>query len=1036
MSIYGKLTDTSNLATLDVSHTNSRLFVSDVKSGIRFLIDTGATTSCFPRRLVNSKFCKLSEFELFAANESKIKTYGSKHFELDFGFKKLYPFWLTVADLSHPILGVDFLERYGLLVDVKNRRLIDTTTSTSIKGLPCPGSSIGVTTTSKNSPYSELLLKYPNLTSSVLNRKSCTNNVTHCIETRGPPVFSNFRRLSPEKLIFLKKEFNELLKQGIIRPSKSPWSSPIHLVSKKTGGWRVCGDFRRLNAVTIPDRYPIPHVQDFSYNLSGNKIFSKIDLVKAYHQIKIEDSDIPKTAVITPIGLYEYVYMCFGLKNAGQTFQRYMDNILRDIDCAFAYLDDILISSPDEATHKADLERVFKRLNDNGIVINLPKCVFAQRELPFLGFLVSEKGISPLPNKVKVILEYPRPKTVEHLRRFLAMINFYHRFLRNASQVQAKLHDLVKGKTKKDKTELVWSEETNAVFLACKEMIANAALLAHPVLNSKISLVVDASDSAVGAVLQMTDRNETRPLGFFSRKLTNAEINYSTYDRELLAIYSAIKYFKHMIEGRQFTVFTDHRPLTHAFTQKSDKCSPRQIRHLELIGQYTTDIQYIKGQHNTVADTLSRIEGIELGSTIDYDAMSLAQEVDEELQSILQSESNLKLKPIVFSTNKKPLLCDVSTANIRPYVPKEFRKQVFDVVHGLSHPGFRATLRLIKNRFVWNAMSKDCKKWCETCLQCQRSKITRHTKTPFGNFALPKHRFSHIHLDVVGPLPPSKDFRYILTCVDRFSRWPEAFPMRDQTAETVADVFMSGWIARFGVPELLTTDQGRNFESTLFRCLSKFIGAEKTRTTAYNPKSNGSVERFHRQLKSAIKCHNTEKWSEVLPMIMLGIRTSLKEDLGVSAAEMVYGEPLRLPGEFFRNSNIKDLPSAGDFLQNLRDVVKNLRPVPASRHGSKDIFIHRDLFKTTHVFLRVDSVRRPLQQPYQGPYKVISRKDKFFTIEINGKHVCVSVDRLKPAFLLAEEKTLEPDKILKNSTDDPYITKRGRRVRFVIPYQA
>ncbi|GBN82735.1 hypothetical protein AVEN_206099-1 [Araneus ventricosus] len=245
--------------------------------------------------------------------------------------------------------------------------------------------------------------------------------------------------------------------------------------------------------------------------------------------------------------------------------------------------------------------------------------------------------------------------------------------------------------------------------------------------------------------------------------------------------------------------------------------------------------------------------------------MACAQENDEMLRSLLGSDTGLKLKPINLGT--KVIYCDVSTGDIRPYVPKNFRSTIFQALHRLSRPGAKATLDLIRKRFVSKHTNKDIKN--KSCIQCQRSKVNRHTKSPHVEYEIPKARFSHVHLNIVGPLLPSKDFVYVLTCLDRFSRWPKAFPMHIQTDETVAETFFAGWVAKFGAPEIITTDQGRQFESDLFLSLARFLGIQKTRTVAYNPKCNGAVERFHRSLKSAIKCHATERWTEDLPSVML-----------------------------------------------------------------------------------------------------------------------------------------------------------------------
>ncbi|GBN91757.1 Transposon Ty3-I Gag-Pol polyprotein [Araneus ventricosus] len=243
----------------------------------------------------------------------------------------------------------------------------------------------------------------------------------------GPPFFSRSRRLTPEKLKALKTEFRNLVAQGICRPSKSPWASPIHLVPKKTE-WRICGDYRRLNAVTEPDRYPLPPIQDFASELCGKTVFSKLDLKRAYYQIPVEPEDVQKTAQIAPCGLYEFLYMPFGLRNAAQTFHPFLDDILRDLNC-FAYLDDILIASIDHASHYRDLEQVFQRLNEKGLVLNIEKCIFGADKLPFLDCEVSKDGISPSKEKVEALVNYPQPQDVSALRRFLAMLNFYRRFI-------------------------------------------------------------------------------------------------------------------------------------------------------------------------------------------------------------------------------------------------------------------------------------------------------------------------------------------------------------------------------------------------------------------------------------------------------------------------------------------------------------------------------------------------------------------------------------------------------------------------------
>ena len=547
-----------------------------------------------------------------------------------------------------------------------------------------------------------------------------------------------------------------------------------------------------------------------------------------------------------------------------------------------------------------------------------------------------------------------------------------------------------------------------SAFEASRAALTKAATLRHPRPGSPVALAVDASAQHIGAVLQQLEGSTWAPLAFYSRKLSEAEQKYSTFDRELLAAYAAVRHFHFFLEGREFSLLTDHKPLTAALRRTSSPLSARQQRHLSYLAEFTSDIRHLPGSANPVADALSRpsppslpvasVASAPSPTSLDPLVLSAAQQACAEC-SALASDPKFRVKAV------DGVLYAFSEAEPRLLLPPAFRQLAFREVHGLAHPGIRASRRLMSRRFVWPAMNKDVTAWARECSACQSSKIHRHQRAPADEIPVPHRRFSHVHLDLVGPLKSSGGFTSVLTLVDRSTRWPEAIPLADTSARSVFSAFIRHWISRFGVPSTITTDRGAQFTSTVWSDLCKELGINHILTTAFHPQSNGMVERMHRRLKDALRAKGASlSWPVTLPWILLGMRMTPREDSALSPSEAVYGSVLSAPSSFL---DVRDEPPDG-FCHRLVRLMDHL-PLPAPRHNAApSSWIDDRLHTASHVFVRRDGHVPPLEPLYAGPYEVLERGPKVFRLRLGSKEDTVSVDRLKPCISSTPVRAASP----------------------------
>jgi hypothetical protein len=411
------------------------------------------------------------------------------------------------------------------------------------------------------------------------------------------PISKRPYRIPPTELAELKKQLQELLDKGFIRPSTSPWGCPALFVKKKDESLRLCIEYRPLNVVTIKNKYPLPRIDVLFDQLVGAKVFSKIDLRYGYHQIKIRASDIPKAAFSTRYGLYEFLVMSFGLTNAPAYFMYLMNSVfMPELDkFVVVFIDDILVYSKNKEEHVGHLHVVLQRLREHRLYAKLSKCDFWLKEIKFLGHTISQAGIAVDPDKVQEVMNLKPPTTVRLIRSFLGLAGYYRRFIPDYSRIAKPITELLKKEAK-----FVWGQKCEDAFHALRQHLTTAPVLAQPDSSKPFDVYCDASSTGLGCVLMP----DNRVIAYASRALRPHEQNYPTHDLELAAVVHALKMWKHYLMGTHCNIFTDHKSLKYIFIQAD--LNMRQRRWLELIKDYDLEVHYHPGKANIVADALSR----------------------------------------------------------------------------------------------------------------------------------------------------------------------------------------------------------------------------------------------------------------------------------------------------------------------------------------------------------------------------------------------------------------------------------------------
>ena len=589
-----------------------------------------------------------------------------------------------------------------------------------------------------------------------------------------PPALAPYR-MSPAELLELRKQLKELLDAGLIRPSRAPYGAPVLFQKKHDGSLRMCVDYRALNKATIKNKYPIPLAAELFDRLSKATYFIKLDLRSGYWQVRIAEGDEGKTTCVTRYGAYEFLVMSFGLTNAPTTFCNLMNDVLFENIDAFVvvYLDDIVVYSQSLQEHEKHLSLVFQRLRENRLFVKKEKCEFAQRQITFLGYKISEGLIKMDENKVRAIREWSEPSKLKELRSFLGLANYYRRFIKGYSKVVAPLTDPLK----KDQV-CQWNLECQAAFDELKGAISSEPVLRLPNLELPFEVQTDASDRALGGVLVQ----EGHPVAFESRKLNGAEQRYSTHEKEMTAVIHCLQQWRHYLLGSIFIVVTDNVANTFFTSQK--KLSAKQARWQEFLADFNFDWLHRLGKHNVVADTLSRKEVIAYIAALS----EVVSDFNERIQQLAESDASYeKLRQQVREgLNRRYWIQDnlLMAKGGRLYVPVgQLRKELLRETHDTKwagHPEEERTQALLARSYYWPKMGEDVQAYVRSCLVCQLDKTERKKAAGLLQpLPIPEKPWESISMDFISGFPKVSDYKFILVVVDRFSKYAVFIPASD-----------------------------------------------------------------------------------------------------------------------------------------------------------------------------------------------------------------------------------------------------------------
>ena len=1002
---------------------------------VLLLIDLGAKVSILNRTFIDSlnprpKLTR-DHVNITSYTGNAIHNRGTTELPVRYHTRELLKFPFVIVDNGENLMGVDLFDALGFSIQKPE-------TVASVKS-------------GHTEMHDRLLAQYPSLLHST--REQMIKGFTHYprIDPTVPPKAQKFRRIPLALNDEVCAEIKRMEHDGVLeRIESSPWISNMVFVRKPTGKLRICCDLSDVNKAIIPDKYPLPTIEELSESFAGASLISKIDLKGAYLQVDLDPEIRYITAMITPIGLFQWKRLPFGLSSAPSCFQSIINRILRGCDATKCLLDDIIIAS-DAHSHESKVHAVLSRLAEYNVEINSEKTILGVETVDFSGHTVSSSGVKPLQSNVDSFLKISDPTSLKEVQAFLGAANYYRKFVPNFAAIAEPLHQLLK----KD-ANWTWTPECHSACDQIKAAISSNKVLAHFDSNCKTIVSTDASGTALGAVLSQIISGEERPVAFASRALSVAEQGYSASEREALACIWACEHWHYYLYGRKFLLRTDHSALVTLLSGGNKGRKPmRLLRWSERLQQYNFDIVYRSGKENSVPDVLSRFVRSESsptdGSELNNDSLTVS--------AVFGCQALHTLTPIEISTPTKtdPVLIEIShffhhgwpkkceNQDLKPYfsvkdelsivhgslfrenravIPSSLRSRVLELAHE-GHSGITRTKQKLRESVWWPGIDRDTEHFVRYCEACVMSgKTAKPAVAPLKPIPFPSKPWTKLGLDILGELHDvPANFKYLLVLTDLHSKWPEVKAVTNITSHAV-NAFLSEVFTRWGIPEEIITDNGRQFVSREVEDFLSGLGIKHCRTAFYHPQSNGQVELFIRVLKEGLRAakYSGKPIDQALLSILASYRSTPHSTTGVSPSELLIGRTIRTPLNSLALTPVKRKVSFNPVVEErVFDKQEKCRQYTDKKRRAKS----RSFSPGTYVRIKRPVRESKMAPVYTEPKLVLDNPTpSTVTLEDGSKW---NADRIKPA-ACAEQR--ESQSV---SAEAPFHLEMGEKAPIELP---